>query len=164
VEFGGVPPVSGKRRPGSFDKTTASLAGGASGVSAMLTIVVLGGFGLVLVVAAFIVTEVLAGLRRDVVPTGTEEKTAGRVIRVRGPVRGQLANGAPAVYTEVIVEYYTRRGEGPYEVARKFPVGSRITYAKGDRVIVAYDVRNPRRARLAGRVSHWPALGMPSAA
>ncbi|RZU14055.1 uncharacterized protein DUF3592 [Kribbella rubisoli] len=129
----------------------------------MLTIVVLGGFGLVLVVAAFIVTDVLAGIRRNE-PSGTEEKTAGRVIRVRGPVRGQLESGAPAVYTEVIVEYYTRRGEGPYEVARKFPVGSRITYAKGDRVIVAYDVRTPRRARLAGRVSHWPALGLPSAA
>lgn len=129
-----------------------------------MTIVVLGGFGLVLVVAAFIVTEVLAGLRPSQIPTGTEEKTAGRVIRVRGPVRGQLQSGAPAIYTEVIVEYYTRRGEGPYEVARKFPVGSRITYAKSDRVIVAYDVRTPRRARLAGRVSHWPALGLPSAA
>ena len=129
-----------------------------------MTIVVLGGFGLVLVVAAFIVTEVLAGLRPSQIPTGTEEKTAGRVIRVRGPVRGQLQSGAPAIYTEVIVEYYTRRGEGPYEVARKFPVGSRITYANGDRVIVAYDVRTPRRARLAGRVSHWPALGLPSAA
>jgi hypothetical protein len=129
----------------------------------MLTIVVLGGFGLVLVVAAFIVTEVLAGIRRNE-PTSAEEKTAGRVLRVRGPVRGQLESGAPAVYTEVIAEYYTRRGEGPYEVARKFPVGSRITYAKGDRVIVAYDVRTPRRARLAGRVSHWPALGLPTAA
>ena len=128
-----------------------------------MTIVVLGGFGLVLVVAAFIVTDVLAGIRRNE-PSSTEEKTAGRVIRVRGPVRGQLESGAPAIYTEVIVEYYTRRGEGPYEVARKFPVGSRITYAKGDRVIVAYDVRTPRRARLAGRVSHWPALGLPSAA
>lgn len=128
-----------------------------------MTIVVLGGFGLVLVVAAFIVTEVLAGIRRNE-PTSAEEKTAGRVIRVRGPVRGQLESGAPAIYTEVIVEYYSRRGEGPYEVARKFPVGSRITYAKGDRVIVAYDVRTPRRARLAGRVSHWPALGLPSAA
>lgn len=117
-----------------------------------------------LVVAAFIVTEVLAGLRRDEIPTGTEEKTAGRVIRVRGPVRGQLESGAPAVYTEVIVEYYSRRGEGPYEVTRKFPVGSRITYTKGDRVIVAYDVRNPRRARLAGRVSHWPTRGPYSAA
>ena len=129
-----------------------------------MTIVVLGGFGLVLVVAAFIVTEVLAGLRPSQIPTGTEEKTAGRVIRVRGPVRGQLQSGAPAVYTEVIVEYYTRRGEGPYEVGRKFPVGSRITYAKGDRVIVAYDVRTPRRARLAGRVSHWPTLGPYAAA
>ncbi|TKK83403.1 hypothetical protein FDA38_02545 [Kribbella jiaozuonensis] len=128
-----------------------------------MTIVVLGGFGLVLVVAAFIVTEVLAGIRRNE-PSSAEEKTAGRVIRVRGPVRGQLESGAPAVYTEVIVEYYTRRGEGPYEVGRKFPVGSRITYAKGDRVIVSYDVRTPRRARLAGRVSHWPALGLPSAA
>jgi len=128
-----------------------------------LTIVVLGGFGLVLVVAAFIVTDVLAGIRRSE-PSRTEEKTAGRVIRVRGPVRGQLESGAPAVYTEVIVEYYTRRGEGPFEVGRKFPVGSRITYAKGDRVIVAYDVRTPRRARLAGRVSHWPTLGPYAAA
>ena len=128
-----------------------------------MTIVVLGGFGLVLVVAAFIVTDVLAGIRRNE-PSGTEEKTAGRVIRVRGPVRGQLQSGAPAVYTEVIVEYYTRRGEGPFEVGRKFPVGSRITYAKGDRVIVAYDVRTPRRARLAGRVSHWPTLGPYAAA
>jgi hypothetical protein len=130
----------------------------------MLTIVVLGGFGLVLLVTACIAADVIAGVRRNETQPGLEEKTAGRVIRVRGPVRGQLQSGAPAVYTEVIVEYYTRRGEGPYEVARKFPVGSRIPYAKGDRVIVAYDVRTPRRARLAGRVSHWPALGLPSAA
>ena len=60
-------------------------------------------------------------------PSATEEKTAGRVIRVRGPVRGQLESGVPAEYTEVTVEYYTRRGEGPFEVSRKFPVGSRMT-------------------------------------
>jgi hypothetical protein len=130
----------------------------------MLTIVVLGGFGLVLVVAAFIVTEVLAGLRQDERPTGTEVKTAGRVLRVRGPIRGQLDSGAPATYIEVVVEYYSRRGEGPFQVTRKFPVGSRIPYAKDDRVIVVYDVRTPRRARLAGRVSHWPTLGPYSAA
>ena len=129
-----------------------------------MTIVVLGGFGLVLLVTACILADVIAGLRRNETPAGIEEKTAGRVIRVRGPIHGQLEGGVPAAYTEVTVEYYTRRGEGPYEVARKFPVGSRITYAKGDRVIVAYDVRSPRRARLAGRVSHWPALGLPSAA
>ncbi len=124
--------------------------------SDMLTIVVLGGFGLVMVVGSFIVTEVLAGLRRK---SELDEKTAGRVTRVRGPIRGESESGAPVVYTEVTVEYYTRRGEGPYEVARRFPVGSRISYAKGDRVIVAYDAMTPRRARLAGRVSHWPTLG-----
>jgi hypothetical protein len=125
----------------------------------MLTIVVLGGFGLVLLVTACIVADVIAGVRRSEKPTTIEEKTAGRVIRVRGPVRGQLDGGAPAEYTEVTVEYYTRRGEGPYEVSRRIPVGSRIAYAKGDRVIVSYDVRTPRRGRIAGRVSHWPQLG-----
>ncbi|TCO43504.1 hypothetical protein EV646_11280 [Kribbella antiqua] len=125
----------------------------------MLTIVVLGGLSLVLLVTACIVADVIAGLRRNDIPTGTEEKTAGRVIRVRGPVRGQLDGGIPAEYTEVTVEYYTRRGEGPFEVSRKLPAGSRITYAKDDRVIVSYDVRTPRRARIAGRVTHWPQLG-----
>ena len=128
-------------------------------MSAILTIVVLGGFGLVLLVTACIVADVIAGLRRGGKPTTIEEKTAGRVIRVRGPVRGQLDGGAPAEYTEVTVEYYTRRGEGPFEVSRRLPVGSRIAYAKDDRVIVSYDVRTPRRARIAGRVSHWPQLG-----
>jgi hypothetical protein len=125
----------------------------------MLTIVVLGGFSLVLLVTACILADVIAGLRRNEIPTGTEEKTAGRVIRVRGPVRGQLDGGIPAEYTEVTVEYYTRRGEGPFEVSRKLPAGSRISYAKDDRVIVSYDVRTPRRARIAGRVTHWPQLG-----
>lgn len=125
----------------------------------MLTIVVLGGFGLVLLVTACIVADVIAGLRRDELPSGTEERTAGRVVRVRGPLRGQLDGGVPADYTEVTVEYYTRRGEGPFEVSRRLPVGSRISYARDDRVIVSYDVRTPRRARIAGRVSHWPQLG-----
>ncbi|GAB3937686.1 hypothetical protein GCM10029976_051090 [Kribbella albertanoniae] len=125
----------------------------------MLTIVVLGGFGLVLLVAAMIVADVVSGSRREVNPSGSEEKTAGRVIRVRGPVHGRLQDGTPAIYTEVIVEYYTRRGEGPFEVARKLPVGSRTSYQKGDRVIVAYDVRTPRRGRIAGRVTHWPTYG-----
>lgn len=125
----------------------------------MLTIVVLGGFGLVLLVTALIVADVVSGSRREANPSGSEEKTAGRVIRVRGPVNGRLQDGTPATYTEVIVEYYTRRGEGPFEVARKLPVGSRTSYSKGDRVIVAYDVRTPRRGRIAGRVTHWPQLG-----
>ena len=125
----------------------------------MLTIVVLGGFGLVLLVTACIVADVIAGLRRNEGSSGQEEKTAGRVVRVRGPVRGQLEGGTPAEYTEVAVEYYTRRGEGPFEVSRKLPAGSRIAYAKGDRVIVSYDVRTPRRGRIAGRVSHWPTIG-----
>ncbi len=124
----------------------------------MLTIVVLGGFGLVLLVTACIVADVVAGLRREGNPAVIEEKTAGQVIRVRGPVRG-MEGGVPADYTEVTVEYCTRRGEGPFEVSRRLPVGSRIAYAKGDRVIVSYDVRTPRRARIAGRVSHWPQLG-----
>lgn len=124
-----------------------------------MTIVVLGGFGLVLLVTACILADVIAGLRRNEAPTGVEEKTAGRVIRVRGPIHGQLDGGVPAEYTEVTVEYYTRRGEGPFEVSRRLPVGSRIAYAKDDRVIVSYDVRTPRRARIAGRVSHWPQLG-----
>lgn len=122
----------------------------------MTTFVVLGGFGLVLVVAAFIVTEVLAGLRRD--RNDEVEMTAGRVIRVRGPVRGQLESGAPAIYTEVTVQYYTRRGEGPFEISRKLPHGTRVRYSRDDRVIVSYDIRTPRRARIAGRVSHWPDL------
>ena len=129
-----------------------------------MTIVVLGGFGLVLLVTACIAADVVAGLRRNDSPEGTQEKTAGRVIRVRGPVRGQLEGGAPVEYTEVVVEYYTRRGEGPFEVTRKIPAGSRIAYAKDDRVIVSYDVRTPRRARIAGRVSHWPTIGLRSEA
>lgn len=124
-----------------------------------MTIVVLGGFGLVLLVTALIVADVVSGSRREANQEGSEEKTAGRVIRVRGPVNGRLQDGTPATYTEVIVEYYTRRGEGPFEVARKLPVGSRASYCKGDRVIVAYDVRTPRRGRIAGRVTHWPQLG-----
>jgi hypothetical protein len=125
----------------------------------MLTIVVLGGFGLVLLVTACIAADVIAGIRRNETQPGLEEKTAGRVVRVRGPIRGQLDGGIPAEYTEVTVEYYTRHGEGPFEVSRKLPAGSRITYARDDRVIVSYDVRTPRRARIAGRVSHWPQLG-----
>ncbi|MFI5736498.1 DUF3592 domain-containing protein [Kribbella sp. NPDC051587] len=125
----------------------------------MLTIVLLGGFGLVLLVTALIVADVVSGSRREANSSGSEEKTAGRVIRVRGPVHGRLQDGTPASYTEVHVEYYTRRGEGPYEVTRKLPVGSRTSYQKGDRVIVAYDVRTPRRGRIAGRVTHWPTLG-----
>jgi hypothetical protein len=39
------------------------------------------------------------------------------------------------------------------------PANSRNLYAKDDRVIVSYDVRAPRRARVAGRVSHWPQIG-----
>jgi hypothetical protein len=122
----------------------------------MLTIVVLGGFGLVLLVTACIVADVVAGVRRR---DPGEEKTAGRVIRVRGPVRGQLEGGVPAEYVEVTIEYYTRHGEGPFEVQRRLPVSAVNTYAKDDRVIVTYDVRAPRRARVAGRVSHWPQLG-----
>ena len=124
-----------------------------------MTIVVLGGFGLVLLVTACIAADVIAGVRRNETQPGLEEKTAGRVIRVRGPIRGQLDGGIPADYTEVTVEYYTRRGEGPFEISRKLPAGSRVAYAKDDRVIVSYDVRTPRRARIAGRVSHWPQLG-----
>lgn len=122
-----------------------------------MTIVVFGGFGLVLLVTACIVAEVIAGARRR--DRGGEEKTAGRVLRVRGPVRGQLEGGGPAEYVEVTVEYYTRHGEGPFEVQRKLPVTARNLYSKDDRVIVRYDVRAPRRARVEGRVSHWPQLG-----
>lgn len=116
------------------------------------TVLVLGGFGLVLLITACIVAEVVAGAERR--RASGEEKTAGRVVRVRGPVRGQL-DGVPAEYVEVTVEYYTRHGEGPFQVHRRFPAG-RNGYAKDDRVIVSYDVRSPRRARLAGRVTHWP--------
>ena len=123
----------------------------------MLTIVVFGGFGLVLLVTACIVADVVAGARRR--RGDGEEKTAGRVVRVRGPVRGQLEGGAPAEYVEVVVEYYTRHGEGPFEVQRRLPAGSRNLYAKDDRVIVSYDARAPRQARIVGRVSHWPRLG-----
>jgi hypothetical protein len=122
----------------------------------MLTVVVFGGFGLVLLVTACIVADVVAGVRRR---DPGEEKTAGRVLRVRGPVRGPVSDGAPAEYVEVTVEYYTRHGEGPFEVQRRLPVSSRNVYAKDDRVIVSYDVRAPRRARVAGRVSHWPQTG-----
>ncbi|MGC4940244.1 hypothetical protein [Kribbella sp. DT2] len=124
----------------------------------MFTIVVLSGFGLVLLVTACIVADVFASSRRRRRELG-EERTAGRVVRVRGPLRGQVEGGVPAEYVEVVVEYYTRRGEGPYEVHRRLPMGSRNLYAAEDRVIVSYDVRTPRRGRIEGRVSHWPQLG-----
>jgi hypothetical protein len=123
----------------------------------MVTIVVLVGFGLVLLVAACIMSDVFAGAsrRREL----GEERTAGRVVRVRGPLRGQGDGGVPTEYVEVVVEYYTRRGEGPFEVHRRLPMGSRNLYAPEDRVIVRYDARSPRRGRIEGRVSHWPQLG-----
>lgn len=121
----------------------------------MLTFVVLGGFGLVLLVTACIVADVVAGVRRR---DPGEEKTAGRVVRVRGPIRGLLEGGTPAEFVEVTVEYYTRHGEGPFEVHRRLPVTAN-SYTSDDRVIVCYDVRAPRRARIAGRVSHWPQIG-----
>jgi hypothetical protein len=124
----------------------------------MLTIIVLGGFGLVLLVSACIMSDVFAGGSSKRPGLG-EERTAGRVVRVRGPLRGQVEGGVPAEYVEVVVEYYTRRGEGPYEVHRRLPMGSRNLYAAEDRVIVSYDVRSPRRGRIEGRVSHWPQLG-----
>ncbi|MEV6282997.1 DUF3592 domain-containing protein [Kribbella sp. NPDC051770] len=124
----------------------------------MLTIIVLGGFGLVLLVTACIVSDVFAGGRKRRRGLG-EERTAGRVVRVRGPLRGQVEGGVPAEYVEVLVEYYTRRGEGPFQVSRRLPTASRNLYAAEDRAIVSYDVRNPRRSRVEGRVSHWPQLG-----
>ena len=60
---------------------------------------------------------------------------------------------------EVTVEYYTRHGEGPFQVQRMISLASASSYAKNDRVIVSYDIRAPRRARIEGRVSHWPQLG-----
>jgi hypothetical protein len=122
----------------------------------MLTIVVCGGLGLVLLVTACIVADIVAGVRRR---SDGVEKTAGRVTKVRGPVRGQLDSGATAECLEVTVEYYTRHGEGPFEVARMIPLAAASSYAKNDRVIVSYDIRAPRRARIAGKVSHWPQIG-----
>lgn len=122
----------------------------------MLTIVVFGGLSLVLLVTACIVADIVAGVRRR---SDGVEKTAGRVTRVRGPVSGQLESGATAECLEITVEYYTRHGEGPFQVQRMIPLTSASSYAKNDRVIVSYDVRAPRRARIAGRVSHWPQLG-----
>jgi hypothetical protein len=115
----------------------------------MWMLVVLGGFGLVLLVTACIVADVVAGRA----PRGQgEQKTIGVVTRVRGPLRGQLDSGALAEYVEVSVEYYTRQSEGPFEAQRKLPTNARAAYAKGDRVIVTYDVRTPRRGRLTGRI------------
>ena len=121
-----------------------------------MTIVVFGGFGLVLLVTACIVADVVAGVKRS---SDGVEKTAGLVTRVRGPVRGQLDSGTTAECLEVTVEYYTRHGEGPFEVRRMIPLASASRYAKNDRVIVSYDIRAPRRARIAGKVSHWPQFG-----
>jgi hypothetical protein len=127
----------------------------------MLTFVVFGGLGLVLLVTACIVADVVAGVRRR---SDGVEKTAGRVTRLRGPVRGQLDGGTTAECLEVTVEYYTRHGEGPFVVQRMIPLASASSYAKNDRVIVSYDIRAPRRARIEGRVSHWPQLGPRSTA
>ncbi|MEV8378540.1 DUF3592 domain-containing protein [Kribbella sp. NPDC056861] len=126
----------------------------------MLTIVVFGGLGLVLLVTACIVADIVAGVRRR---SDGVEKTAGRVTRVRGPVRGQLESGAMAECLEITVEYYTRHGEGPFQVQRMIPLAAASSYAKNDRVIVSYDIRAPRRARIAGKVSYWPQIGPRSA-
>ena len=106
-------------------------------------------FGLVLLVTACIVADVVAGRNRR---GPGEEKTVGLVTRIRGPLRGLLDNGVQGEYFEVTAEYYTRHGEGPFEAHRKVPVSARTAYAKGDRVIVTYEVRTPRRGRLAGRI------------
>jgi hypothetical protein len=115
----------------------------------MWMLVVLGGFGLVVLVTACIVADVVAGRARR---GEGEEKTIGVVTRVRGPLRGQLDSGAPAEYIEVTVEYYTRQCEGPFEAHRKLPTNGSAAYAKGDRVIVTYDLRTPRRGRVTGRI------------
>jgi hypothetical protein len=115
----------------------------------MWMLVVLGGFGLVVLVTACIVADVVAGRARR---GQGEEKTIGVVTRVRGPLRGQLDSRAPGEYIEVTVEYYTRQSEGPFEAHRKLPTDARTAYAKGDRVIVTYDLRTPRRGRLTGRI------------
>jgi hypothetical protein len=115
----------------------------------MLTVVVLGGFGLVLLVTACIVADVIAGRARR---SPGRESTIGVVTRVRGPLHGQLDSGASGEYVEVTAEYYTRHGEGPFEVQRRLPVTARALYAKGDRVAVSYDVRFPRRGQLTGRI------------
>jgi hypothetical protein len=115
----------------------------------MLTVVVFGGFGLVLLVTACIVADVIAGRARR---GPGRESTIGVVTRIRGPLRGQLDGGAPAEYVEVTAEYYTRHGEGPFEVHRRLPVTARALYTKGDRVAVSYEVRSPRRGQLTGRL------------
>lgn len=115
----------------------------------MLTVVMFGGFGLALLVTACIVADVLAG--RDRREPG-EEKTVGLVTRVRGPLRGSLGDGTQGDYFEVTTEYYTRHGEGPFETHRKVPMTARAAYAKGDRVVVTYEVRTPRRGRMTGRI------------
>jgi len=118
-------------------------------VNAMLTFVVVGAFGLMVLVSACIVADVLAGRSRR---GPGQEKTIGLVTRVRGPLRGKLDNGVRSEYFEVVAEYYTRHGEGPFEARRQVPANARTAYAKGDRVVVTYEVRTPRRGRLAGRI------------
>lgn len=114
-----------------------------------MTFVAFGGFGLVLLVTACIVADVLAGRARR---GPGQESTIGVVTRVRGPLRGRLDSGALGEFIEVTAEYYTRHGEGPFEAQRKLPVTARAVYAKGDRVAVSYEVRSPRRGRLTGRI------------
>lgn len=115
----------------------------------MVTYIVLGAFGLVLLISACIVADVLAGRNRR---GPGQEKTVGLVTRVRGPLHGKLDNGVRGDYFMVTAEYYTRHGEGPFEAHRKLPISARSAYAKGDRVVVAYEIRTPRKGRLAGRI------------
>lgn len=116
-------------------------------------IAVIVGFGLVLVITTCIIADVVAGRPRR---KAGSELTVGVVTRVRGPLRGQADGGAPSEFIEVTAQYYTRGSEGPFEAVRRFPVSAGKLYAKGERVVISYDCRQPRRGQLTGRIPYWP--------
>ncbi|MFC0624496.1 DUF3592 domain-containing protein [Kribbella deserti] len=112
-------------------------------------IAVIVGFGLVLLVTTCIIADVVAGRPRR---KAGSELTVGEVTRVRGPLRGQVDGDAPSEYIEVTAQYYTRGSDGPFEAVRRLPVSAAKMYAKGERVVVSYDCRHPRRGQLTGRL------------
>lgn len=97
--------------------------------------------------------------------SGGVEQTVGRATRVHGPVRARLENGAIAACWRVTFKYYTMAGEGPFQMQQLVPCASAtVSYAANVRVVVTYDVRAPRQARIVEMVSYWREPGPPQMA
>ena len=118
---GGVTPLCGRGRAQQYSTTTtAPSAGGASGVSAMLTIVVFGGLGLVLLVTACIVADVVAGVRRRSRRGGEDSRTGDPGPRTDPWSVGQwCAGGVPGDHRRVL--HAARRGPVPGPADVRWP-------------------------------------------